>query len=194
MQQQKLSTNPLPILFGFLILFPLFASAQDFRQSSWGDTQEEVIAAEGDRLASKTEDKIIFSTSLNGTTFVTGFDFVDGRLVGGSYFNLEEYSDPDSFITDYNTFKDLLVTKYGEPEFDDVTWLNDLHEDDRSRHGFAVSINHATYDARWTTDRTQIFTLLTGKNSIITHGILYTELESLEQREAAIEQQALDQL
>jgi len=44
----------------------------------------------------------------------------------------------------------------GQPASDITDWKNDLYKDDEAQHGFAVSLDHLTYDAAWETNTTDM--------------------------------------
>jgi hypothetical protein len=177
----------------YLVIGASGAVADDFRDSTWGDSIESVKESAGEP-AQSTEDTLVYKVSIKGLDAVLIYQFTAGKLTSAGYLFTESHSNKNLYISDYSTIHGLVNQKYGKPESNDAVWLNDLYRDDPSNYGTAVSIGHYVKQAIWETERTKIMHTLRGDNFEITHGINYLskELESLS--EETKEKEAMDQL
>jgi|TARA_B100001971_G_scaffold183189_1_gene180991 hypothetical protein len=160
----------------------------DFRKTKWGDSVEKVKSSETATIVPEINDPNIlgFAGSVAGLEGLIGYYFVNGKLWKGAYIFSETHSNTNMFITDYNSIKDILIEKYGEPIKDNVNWLNDLYADDTSEYGFAVSLGHLNFYCSWEIGDTKIQMVLSGENYDISHRLEYHN-ESL--KKLAIEEQ-----
>lgn len=180
--------------FAILLLISFSLHAADFRGSDWGDSKESVKEEESGALALEEDDTLAYEGSISGIDVYIYYTFNDGRLVQGAYANRESHMNNNEYIDEYKQLKKLLEKKYGEPGDDDVVWRNELYKDDPSGWGTAVSIGHLIYRAEWNTDRSEIITALRGDNFNVTHGVIYSEKATEEEREKEAKEKALEQL
>lgn len=99
------------------------ALAQDFRSSNWGDTVEQVSAAESESVSLPVEADVVangvtlhalsYSVQLADQPFRLDMEFCDGRLCQAKYTNAFDITDNNYALcaTLYNGLK----TKYGSP-------------------------------------------------------------------------------
>jgi hypothetical protein len=88
------------------------------------------------------------------------------------FFN-HEHTNKNDFIWDYEQLKELLSEKYGEPNFDNVSWEDDLYKDDKSKWGFAISIGDVRMACSWEIEDTSIRLILHGENYEISFVLMY---------------------
>ncbi len=93
----------------------------DFRLVNWGDTQEMVILSEEAALAESEEGSLYYIGSAFGHTVAIYYLFEDDKLIQGSFFVYEENPDVSNYIKAFNDIKKQLITRYGEPDIDDVS-------------------------------------------------------------------------
>jgi hypothetical protein len=86
---------------------------------------------------------------------------------------IQEHSNKNSYINDYDEMNETLKQKYGVPKETKKTWLNDLYRDDYDSWGFAISLGHLAYYSVYETESTTITILLQGENYDISHGVEY---------------------
>lgn len=148
----------------------------DFQNSNWGDSIEAVKFDNRDLDILQDGDTLWTTASVAGKDADIFFAFENNQLVQGVVSFSEKHSNDFSYISDFETIKELLVEKYGEPVEDDEAWLNDLFKDDPMDYGLAVAAGHLIYRVIWETSDTQITLLLTGDNYDIMHFISYSPL------------------
>lgn len=136
----------------------------DFRKVKWGMTMEQVKKIEKGQFHNVKDNVIAYSVTVANKEADLFYSFIDNKLVSGAYFFNVRHTNPNAFIDDYYSLKDLLSAKYAEPSIDDINWLNELYKDEPSEKGFAVSLGHLNYRAKWFEDSTDITLTLTGEN------------------------------
>lgn len=147
----------------------------DFRNAKWGDTMADVKNYE-----LEIEDYLVVSDSqLGGEASVAGystyvvFDFDNDSLCRGTYvFNLK-YSNAGQYIPVYNTLKNNLTEKYGNPESDSIIPLADELTIEMAGEATALKLGYVQYEALWETSRTKIRLLMASENYRVTLGIIY---------------------
>jgi hypothetical protein len=180
-------------------------SDTDFRHSSWGMTQAQVIAAESKPPDSIHED--------NGETIVQYdsvsvanhegrllYIFASGKLVRAKYIFHSSHPDPNDSIRDFRAVDPLLRDTYGKPSYERTFWENDPFQDEGVNYleqdralpldilpsdkfaGIEVSLGYLKLYSQWIRTRTKLVHALTGADRRITHQIEYrsTELAELE--------------
>ena len=106
------------------------APAYDFKKFRWGDSQESVMAVEGTpkysgKMNGLDANYIAYDTTAVGMDVLLAYYFCDGGLYSVRYILTEEHSVDSLYIDDYNTFKQALTNKYGEPLLDNEKWTSD---------------------------------------------------------------------
>ena len=154
-----------------------FASAQDFRKITWGMTADEVKTTESGEPHDVSEGIFSYPTTVaDKKAFVIYYEY-EGRVLQGAYMFTESYSNRNQYIVDYQEFKEILTSKYGNPKKDKTIWDIDLFRDDLDQWGFAVSLGHLAMQAEWESKTTLIRLTLKGNNYDITHAVVYVSLE-----------------
>lgn len=171
------------VIFTILILMTSgLIYGQDFRKTTWGMTKAQVKQTETSEIIKETDDVLAYRADLAGYQSFVIYIFAGDKLTRAKYSIIEEHSNKNDYISDFNSIKELLQKKYGIPKEDEKIWKNDLYKDDYSQWGFAVSLGHLTYYSSWETEKTSVFYILNGENYDLKTVIEYSskELSSVE--------------
>ena len=172
-------------IFILLLFFTLQANSQtDFRKTYWGMTKDQVKKTENSEVIDEFERGIVYyGTAANLDCFII-YVFAYDTLVRAKYIIDVTHSNKNVYIIDFEDVKEILKKKYGNPDKERLNWLNHQYEDKKEDWGLAVSLGHLDYYAQWNTERTIIFTGLTGDNIEIEHSVQYasTKYKFLEER------------
>ncbi len=141
-----------------------WGSDYDFRKTRWGMSQNEVLGSEEIVPVEKSDNLLRYSTEVLGRNVDLLFSFVDEKLIEASYRLTENYLVSDHFIRVYSEFQDALREKYGVPQEQSITWVNNLYKKDRSKRGLALSLGHVAYNSAWKTANTVITCSLREQN------------------------------
>lgn len=178
----------------------------DFRRTSWGMTQAQVIASESGQPAevSQADGETIVRYDSVKQGDLPGrllYFFVEGKLVRAKYIsNVVEHARKNDFIADFRAVEPVLMEKYGKPASDRAVWDNDQLQLERlpyldqdralasdilasdANAGLSVSLGYLRLYTQRVTPRTKIVHALTGGDSKIVHQIEYrsAQFESLE--------------
>lgn len=168
-------------LTALLILFFIKPLDAQVRNIEFGMSPEEVIEAEEltDFIDQDSDGIYIILNegSVGGLDAFIGYVFAQDMLVRLNYGFNENYSNENNHISDFNDVDEILAGIYGEPDESDVTWLDDLYQDDRSEWGFAISLGHLVYMSEWEMNGMSVIHLLNGDSYDITHRVQYTSAE-----------------
>ena len=164
-----------------------------FRKTTWGMSQEQVTAAEGDNFTSY-EGSIGYERSILGLDCYLFYYFTQEKLTTAAFAITEEHFNKNMYFDDLNKLKTGLTKKYGEPTKDDWTWLNSLYADDQEQFGLAVSVGHLTYHGSWSTPETNILLVLKGDNFEVSLHVMYESIELKGLKEAEQEAENLEDL
>ena len=157
-----------------------------FRNTRWGMTADEVIAAEP-KLdpVEKSENMIKYKTRVLGKNVELVYLFSQNQLAGSSYRLDENYLNSEHFIASYRNFKAALTRKYGPAKVDRTNWQNDAFRYSNNRKGLALSLGHVEYLSSWETPSTTISCSLREENYYILSSVVYRSKEfSLPQAES----------
>jgi hypothetical protein len=146
----------------------------NFRYTRWGMTQKEVIDSEK-KLdpVEKTENLIKYKTQILGKNVELLYLFSHNKLIGSSYKLEDNYLNSQHFISTYKKFREALTRKYGQPNEDTMSWLNDTYKIDRKKWGLALSLGHTKYVSLWDTQKTNIKSSLREANNYVLCSIEY---------------------
>lgn len=167
-----------------ILLFPSVALSQ-FRDIDWGTPKGVVRQLEKAKFPEESKGDIndlliYFDQTLDIYDVTIAYSFVNDSLDGGMYIIEEEYINKNNYIRAYDDLKEQLVTKYGAPQTDDVTWLNNLYRDMPDDFGRAVSAGHLEYKSYWIIDDITSITLsLNGENFECSLGIMYNDYQRI---------------
>ncbi|TCL75197.1 hypothetical protein EDC14_1003129 [Hydrogenispora ethanolica] len=159
----------------FLVLMLLFAVSSpslaagapldyDFRNTCWGMSKAEVASHESLAPLDLGGGELAYLTTIDGKNCLLFYSFHEDRLYLGGYLFLVEHTNPNDYISDYNSLKQLLDKKYGEAGQSGMDWRNDHYRENQNEWGRAVSLGHLLYYSIWETPRTEITMGLSGEN------------------------------
>lgn len=148
-----------------------------FRDASFGISTKELKSIEKakfvENIKDGNEETLIYNGIVGGLDCDIFYFFINDKFLMGAYFFIEEHSNRNLYIDDYKIVLNNIKDKYGNPDYNDYEWLNDLYRDDVSEWGFAVSLGHLIYNSSWTFSNGSIYTVLKGDNYKITHMVRY---------------------
>lgn len=128
----------------------------DFRNAKWGDSKETVLEYETEIELMEIDNTLIGPATVNAYDTYAMYFFNDNILYGGGYsFNLE-YSNAGQYIPVYNSLKETLTQKYGEPTEDVIIPLASQSLIEMAGDAQALEYGYVTYRARWETNTTDI--------------------------------------
>jgi hypothetical protein len=166
------------VLAGVICLSVLMtAYTQDFRQTSWGMSKEEVKTIESAELDYESDDILGYNVKIGIKNFLCGYYFLEDKLYRAGYHYLDNHTNDNDYIVEYEELKELLIQKYGEPKIDEMIWKNDLFKDDVQHWGMAICMGHLKYHTTWENDTTVIGMILYGDNYEISLAIGYDSKE-----------------
>lgn len=190
--------NKIILLVVLLFLFcSMLCTAQDFRQTNWGMSKEEVVEIEGKDFEEQNigiQNLLGYEASLLNMESALVFSFIENKLFAAGYVIGETHTNENNYIDDYNKIKSALTEKYGKPSSDNINWKNDLYKNDQQDWGFAISLGHLEYIASWETETTDINLTLTGNNHDITLRVMYFSKEFYDWSQQKIKEESLDNL
>ena len=158
------------------------APAYDFKKFRWGDSQESVMAVEGTpkysgKMNGLDANYIAYDTTAVGMDVLLAYYFCDGGLYSVRYILTEEHSVDSLYIDDYNTFKQALTKKYGDPLLDNEKWTSDskksFYADDKDR---ALNYGFLSYYTCYITERVIVEMDMSADNYEVSTIINYSSL------------------
>ena len=165
------------LAFAFSILMQsglALGTDYNFRLTSWGMSQEEVIGSE-EKIdpVQKTGTIVKYKTQVLGDNVELIYLFAHNKLIGSSYRLEDNYLNSQHFIRTYNKFKQALTNKYGPPDKETTNWLNSTYKNDRKKWGLALSLGHTEYAALWNTQNATIECRLREENYYVLCSVEY---------------------
>jgi hypothetical protein len=184
------------VIFFIGILFaPQVNSQYDFRKTKWGMTKEQVLASETSELSPQENgNSLSYKGTVNDLDCYIVYVFAFDTLVRAQYNIIEEHTKSNQYITDYEKLKEILKGKYGQPEKDRITWLDNMYKDNPNDWGLAVSIGQLAYFSEWLTESTDIWLMLQGDNYKLKFVIEYTSLKYAYLNEKVEKEEQFDEL
>lgn len=158
------------------------APAYDFKKFRWGDSQESVMAVEGTpkysgKMNGLDANYIAYDTTAVGMDVLLAYYFCDGGLYSVRYILNEDHSVDSLYIDDYNTFKQALTKKYGDPLLDNEKWASDskksFYADDKGR---ALNYGYLSYYTCYITERVIVEMDMSADNYEVSTIINYSSL------------------
>lgn len=154
------------------------AQTNGFRGMDWGNSKEFIIQNEKLELKVKKENSIAYGGEISGSKFIIAYLFTsNNKLSRGKYISMENHSNKNKFISDFENLKEILTKKYGKPLEDNEIWFNDLYKNSYEDWGMAISVGHLSYSSRWETSDSGIVILLDGNNFKTRLAVEYTSNE-----------------
>ncbi len=163
-------------------LIPVYSAGNepDFRSVRWGMSEEEVRAVEGNnpdytgKLDGRNANYIGYDSKLMGNSVLLAFYFGPDGLYEARYIWNEKHSNDNLYISDYNSVKEQLTKKYGDPWFDHESWDTASHQKNYSDDkGNALSFGYLTYETDYSTPRTNITMIMSADNYTVKFHIYY---------------------
>ncbi|MCK5392599.1 MAG: hypothetical protein KAJ31_09230, partial [Deltaproteobacteria bacterium] len=134
----------------------VYVGSYDVGRARWGMTKEQVISAEVKTPLLEKGDMLKYNGMYQGMGAELTYVFSANKLVKGRYKLDGSSTDEMGYIRNYLRIKEVLSLKYGEPLFDQETWVNSSYKNKPDRRGFAVFIGYLSYKTKWSTDRAEI--------------------------------------
>jgi len=141
---------------------------------SFGSSRDEVIKVLGEPIK-KRPTYYFYKDKINLLKTDKFFYFHNNLLYQVGYTFIEEHTNENLFIDDFNGIEDLLIQKYGPTTKHHKKWIDDLYKDDLSKHGFAISLGDLTIGSFWQFDNFRIAHVLSGDNYNINHVLIYQQ-------------------
>lgn len=168
------------LLFPLLSILSFGCSADqvsdepDFRNASWGMTQEQVKETESSPPTEELPNVITYVSEFEGMPAVIGYLFDDGKLTRAGYVMTESYDEPGMYVNDFNKLRDLHTTKYGTPAYDTLNWKEGA-ESDINTYDYpkAACDGELQYMAGWDTRGSLVKLMLHGRDGKCELGVMY---------------------
>jgi hypothetical protein len=175
---QKVAKIFLVVVIPFIILITIVGiftdTSNDFRDTKWGMSKEEVKVIESSEINEEDADEIIYKVEHYTQPFFCGYKFENGKLHQGYYIWDGSYLNPDNYIVNYSQLKELLTREYGKPGIDEVIWEDDYPFKTEKMQGYALFTNHVTLASGWETENTKIMLILINNGTEVRLAISYT--------------------
>ena len=161
---------------------------KDFRDFAWGSSFSQVKENETAKFISQdTNSLITYDDHLASYDVEVNYQFnEDDKLVSGTYNFTKKHSNPQLYIEDYDIFRNLLTTKYGEPNLKKEEWSSNTTPNDKQNYGQAIADGHLSLYSVWETKRSLIKIILSSSNNRPFLQIHYTT-KSLDELENKVE-------
>jgi hypothetical protein len=146
----------------------------------WGAAKDKIIKLEG-RPSGQEKlnglEVIRYKRSIMAKNCLVEYVFDNNRLVTARYNLLEKYADKNRYIEDYLKIKDHLVSKFGAPRADTVTWQDPTYKSNNAFWGTALSMGHLEYHMAWDLSGTELQITLAGIANQVTFGAEFNGLK-----------------
>ena len=147
----------------------------DFRNAKWGDSIETVLEYETEIELNEIDGTLIGSAVVNNFDAYAIYFFDNNECYQGAYsFNLE-YTNAGQYIPTYNSLKESLTKKYGEPSEDVIIPLERESLIDMAGEAKALEYGYEVYRARWETSTTDIMLGMGAENFEVSLIIQYID-------------------
>lgn len=169
------------------------AKEYDFKTFFWGASKEEVIAVEGTPYE-EDEECFRYIREVLGLDVALSYYFDDDGLYQAVYILIETHSNEELYINDYNTFKNALEKKYGEPWYDAEEWQSDSKKEYYADNkGEALRNGALSYFTYWKRDRSDMNMIMFAQNNQIITGVVYCNaMGSLDETDSSGAQEQAD--
>ncbi len=139
-----------------------------FRDKRWGIGQEKFIDSEGtpDSIE-KIEglDVLEYQKKILGMDCKVDYVFAENKLVSERFSFVEQHSDVNRHISDYQRLRNLLIQTHGEPRGDKVRWQGKPQKRDESVWAQALALGQVEFRADWKAKEAEISLALYRDNS-----------------------------
>jgi len=149
-----------------IIILGLFTNAfTQFRQTTWAMDKEMIKSIETAAYIGESDNSLTYKLKLDQWDAWCVYYFDEGNFFLAEYLIDITHKDKNLYMDDYRKISRLLAEKYGKPEKDDdYVWLDNTHQNDTEKHGFAVSVGHLKLNNRWISPNMHIVLVLKGNN------------------------------
>ncbi|TNE71494.1 hypothetical protein EP331_09380 [bacterium] len=157
--QQQVIKSDIPYDFSKL------RSSDNFRNTPWGATKEQVLAVDDSPRKEVGGDYLVLTGILGDVNVDITYFFWRGHFIKGTYVSTDSFNDYGGYLEKYIWFKDLMVKKYGQPKIDIASnWNNVSLKNKPDRWLTALSQGHVEHNATWQKDNIVIQIKLAGIN------------------------------
>ena len=137
----------------------------DFRKTRWGMSLSEVKSSEdADYVGVGTvgmddeeyDSALVYEDKIGGLDVIILYIFTNEKLSQAIYQFKSRYSDPDTYLVNFNKMVEAYKNKYGAPWEVKEEWKNEKYKNDPDKVGQALSEGHINYATTWQTLETEI--------------------------------------
>lgn len=149
----------------------------DFRNVKWGDSSEIVKQYEIETKLSETSVGLTGEVKIENLDALLIYNFDSNDELHTALYDISgiESSSVTQCISIYNSLKETLVEKYGEPEQDQIVKTVDQSLINTVGESKALECGYILYGANWETQKTNIRIMLGAPDSEMTLIIAYTD-------------------
>jgi hypothetical protein len=143
-------------------------SARQLPDLEWGQMDAGILRAEGRPLSREQSGDMEFlryRRDLLGKKCLITYVLIAGRLASVRVHLIERYANKDRYVADYNTIRDFLNAKIGEPRYDNVVWKDRAYAERGENLGTAVTSGSLSLSSEWTFRGTGLRLSLSAENS-----------------------------
>lgn len=122
----------------------------NFRNACWGDDIETVKKYETEKLEGDEDNALLYSAKVsNYDSHVMYYFDNSGKLYQGIYGFKDKYTNAGQYIPQYQSLRDSLKEKYGEPNEDTIIPLTNQSLIDTAGDAHALEYGYVVYRATW---------------------------------------------
>ncbi len=136
----------------------------------WGASKEKVISLEGEPDETKRLENLEvlrYHRHLKDYEALWEYVFYDDHMIQLVLQVRQVAGEKNASLRIYDQIKNYLQQKFGPPFDDEVKWENPTFKYDELSWGYAVSLGHLVYRARWIGANLELFLELKGENRAI---------------------------
>lgn len=177
------------VFVALIIILPITSKSQipsDFRGSTWGDIQDDVLKTEMQKLINDQKDMLVYEGEILGLRCNTFYYFNENKLTSGKLSFREYYSNKMVYLDNFNHIKKTISEKYGDPE-EKTIWATDFFKDNPDVIPYAIMSGQMKKLARWKTAKTEIMLSLHAEKDGPEIDVTYTSLALRDWAEKAVQ-------
>ena len=141
------------------------SAADDFRESSWGDTKESVREVEKSPLHHELDDELAyFSNEIPGIEGGLKYLFVGGRLAKGIFLSRNGRTTYEAAHTDYLAMQRYFDEKLGPHTKEEWVWSDETPEPDESLWSDALVAGRVKLVTDWELENGSARQVLSGRD------------------------------
>jgi len=151
-----------------------------FDEMQWGLSKKQILELEGKPMNQekiKGLDIMEYQQKVINMDCSIEYIFAANKLSKTKFSFMNNYSDKNACLEDYQKIKEALIQKFGKPLEENMNWRDSTYKDDFSTWGEAISLGHLELSSRWQTPHTEILASLAGNNDEIALIVEYTGLQ-----------------